>query len=47
LPWLVGQLFERSGPGITMWLVLTALLLECAAFMLLLRIAPAPRAEAA
>lgn len=37
LPWLVGQLFERHGPGVTMLLVLLALVAECGVFAVLVR----------
>ncbi len=35
LPWLIGQLFERIGPQIAMWLILADLILASAVFLLI------------
>ena len=41
-PWVIGQLFEPVGPRVTMALIFLAVLLECAAFAVLMVYAPRP-----
>ncbi|MBI3244023.1 MAG: MFS transporter [Chloroflexi bacterium] len=40
LPWLIGQLFERAGPPVTMMIVFSALLLDAVVFVALMIYAP-------
>jgi FHS family Na+ dependent glucose MFS transporter 1 len=42
VPWLIGQLFERNGPQVTMIVVLIDLLAACVVFALLMRYAGRP-----
>jgi FHS family Na+ dependent glucose MFS transporter 1 len=43
VPWLIGQLFERNGPQVTMIVVLLDLLAACVVFALLMRYAGRPK----
>ena len=45
LPWLIGQLFDRIGPRVTMVIIMAALLVSCVVFALLIRVGGAPAAE--
>jgi FHS family Na+ dependent glucose MFS transporter 1 len=43
LPWLIGQLFERIGPWVTMATILVAVLAQGVVFVALMMYAPQPK----
>lgn len=47
LPWLIGQLFETSGPSVMMLLVLGVMLVEALVYVALVTLAKQPRAQQA
>ncbi|MCC6458583.1 MAG: MFS transporter [Caldilineaceae bacterium] len=46
IPWLIGQLFDRYGPGITMPTILVTVLISCVILVILMVYGGAPKLEA-
>jgi MFS transporter, FHS family, Na+ dependent glucose transporter 1 len=46
IPWLIGQLFDRYGPGVTMPTILVTVLMSCVILVILMVYGGAPKLEA-
>jgi FHS family Na+ dependent glucose MFS transporter 1 len=46
IPWLIGQLFDRYGPGVTMPTILITVLMSCVILVILMVYGGAPKLEA-